>query len=184
MSDTELKPCPFCGGEAYINYESMVDERRIYWAQILCKNCHCRSGGNWNNSYANAEKKELTAWNTRRPMERIVEWLESEKKYAEEKGNRNSPERRCRMSDLISREKLLDDMSKVLADILISSINGGCSFDSLKDKVMDCIKKQPVAYDVQVVIDNLITENIHTTFDLDEHWDKCVEIIKAGGVNE
>lgn len=53
------------------------------------------------------------------------------------------------MSDLISREVLLDDISKVLADILISSIKGGCSFDSLKDKVLDCIKNQPTDYDTE-----------------------------------
>lgn len=76
MSEIKLKPCPFCGGEVYINYETMTDERRIYWAQILCKKCHCRSAGNWSNSYANAEKKEREAWNTRKPMERIVVQLE------------------------------------------------------------------------------------------------------------
>lgn len=76
MSDERLLPCPFCGGEAYINYETMVDERTIYWAQVLCKQCHARSCGSWRNSYTNAEKKEVKAWNTRKPMERIVEQLE------------------------------------------------------------------------------------------------------------
>lgn len=79
MSDIELKPCPFCDGEAYINYETMTDEQRIYWAQILCKKCHCRSAGNWSNSYANAEKKEIEAWNTRKPMESIVAQLKEYK---------------------------------------------------------------------------------------------------------
>lgn len=72
----KLKLCPFCGGEAFINYETMVDDRRIYWAQIICGKCHCRSCGNWSNSYENAEKKEIKAWNTRKPMDRIVERLE------------------------------------------------------------------------------------------------------------
>lgn len=79
MSDERLLPCPFCGGEAYINYDTMVDERRIYWAQVLCKRCHARSCGSWSNSYTNAEKKEVKAWNTRKPMERIVEQLEQQK---------------------------------------------------------------------------------------------------------
>ena len=78
MSEERLLPCPFCGGEAYINYETMVDERTIYWAQVLCKQCHARSCGSWRNSYTNAEKKEVKAWNTRKPIERIISQAEAE----------------------------------------------------------------------------------------------------------
>lgn len=61
----QLKPCPFCGGEAYINYERIPGEGRGYWAQVLCKNCHSRSGGTWAGSYNVAERKEVKSWNGR-----------------------------------------------------------------------------------------------------------------------
>ena len=34
---TELKPCPFCGGEA-------VFGRRIYCAEVYCSKCHATIG--------------------------------------------------------------------------------------------------------------------------------------------
>lgn len=61
----ELKKCPFCGGEAYINYERIPGDRKGYWAQVLCKNCHSRSGGTWTSSYDKAEHKEVALWNRR-----------------------------------------------------------------------------------------------------------------------
>lgn len=93
MSDIKLKPCPFCGGEAYINYETMTDEHKIYWAQVLCKKCHCRSAGNWSDRYASAERKEVKAWNTRKPMERIVAQLENEVNRWQESGKENEDEK-------------------------------------------------------------------------------------------
>lgn len=32
-----LKPCPFCGGEGYINYERIPGEDKGCWAQVICK---------------------------------------------------------------------------------------------------------------------------------------------------
>lgn len=61
----KLKPCPFCGGEGYINYERIPGEDKGCWAQIICNNCHGRSGGTWAGSYNAAEKKEVKAWNRR-----------------------------------------------------------------------------------------------------------------------
>lgn len=43
----ELKPCPFCGGKASMNYERIQGEHKGFWAQIICDNCNGRSGGTW-----------------------------------------------------------------------------------------------------------------------------------------
>ena len=53
----ELKPCPFCGGKAEINYERIPGEDKGY--------CHGRSGGTWAGSYNDAERAEIKAWNRR-----------------------------------------------------------------------------------------------------------------------
>lgn len=85
MSDktSELKRCPFCGGEARLNYERIPGEDKGFWAQIICQECHARSGGIWAGSYNSAERKETKAWNTRKPMDRIVERLEDNKMWSE-----------------------------------------------------------------------------------------------------
>ena len=62
---TELKKCPFCGGEAKLNYERIQGEDKGFWAQVKCKKCCGRSGGTWAGSYNAAERKEMEAWNRR-----------------------------------------------------------------------------------------------------------------------
>lgn len=54
----ELKPCPFCGGKAEINYERIPGEDKGFWAQIICNNCHGRSGGTCTDHIYHSEKKE------------------------------------------------------------------------------------------------------------------------------
>ena len=61
----ELKSCPFCGGKAGVNYERIPGEDKGFWAQIICNNCHGRSGGTWAGSYNAAERTEIKAWNRR-----------------------------------------------------------------------------------------------------------------------
>lgn len=48
-----------------MNYERIQGEHKGFWAQIICNNCHGRSGGIWAGSYNAAEKKEVEAWNRR-----------------------------------------------------------------------------------------------------------------------
>ena len=62
MSDTKLLPCPFCGGKAVIKYHNPL-------VQVFCKSCGCGTG-------ATFEKLAIKAWNTRKPIDRIVEQLE------------------------------------------------------------------------------------------------------------
>lgn len=61
----ELKPCPFCGGKASLNYERIPGENKGFWAQVICNGCNGRSGGTWARSYSAAERIEAKAWNRR-----------------------------------------------------------------------------------------------------------------------
>jgi Lar family restriction alleviation protein len=78
----ELKPCPFCGGEATLyDYE---ESRDIYDKETLgyvdteyftkygvdCEFCGCIVADR------NSEAEAIEAWNTRKPIDNIVEQLE------------------------------------------------------------------------------------------------------------
>ena len=77
MSEIKLLPCPFCGGEVKM-YSTKID------AIQECHDFHCDSC-NMTISYDYTNKQEaIEAWNTRKPMERIVERLEEELKLADE----------------------------------------------------------------------------------------------------
>lgn len=64
---TELKRCPFCGGEAELLQG--VTEIHNY---VMCMHCFCKT------QYYNTKKRAIQTWNTRKPMDRIVERLEEE----------------------------------------------------------------------------------------------------------
>lgn len=63
----ELKPCPFCGGEAFEYYSGSQFE----FCEVVCKECGCRSKGK-------TEAEAIEAWNTRKPIDKVVEALEDE----------------------------------------------------------------------------------------------------------
>lgn len=68
MSDKtsdKLLPCPFCGGEAK-------------WSNALHNYIECKECG-FETIWYDTEAEAITIWNTRKPMERIVERLEAEK---------------------------------------------------------------------------------------------------------
>lgn len=73
MSEIKLKPCPFCGGEATLRKSELAG---LY--HIACFECGCRQDASY--------KKEtvIKAWNTRKPMERIVEQLEADRNELQE----------------------------------------------------------------------------------------------------
>ena len=64
MTD-KLKNCPFCGGEAFEYYSGSQFE----FCEVVCKECGCRSK-------RKTEEEAIEAWNTRKPMDGIVEKLE------------------------------------------------------------------------------------------------------------
>jgi Lar family restriction alleviation protein len=78
MSEIKLLPCPFCGGEAKLNerYREGVANRKMYW--VSCRKCGVKQPYH---SLAGYRKVvgAIKAWNTRKPVERILERLEEEK---------------------------------------------------------------------------------------------------------
>ena len=74
MSKVKLLPCPFCGGKAKIISQNSVEDKYA----IMCTNIWCIA---FDIEPAYLEKFDaIKAWNTRKPMERIAERLETEKK--------------------------------------------------------------------------------------------------------
>lgn len=74
MSDTKLFPCPFCGGEAefimtgYVGiFGSMFNSCQDGY--VICKQCGIKQP-------TLSKIDAIKSWNTRKPMERIVEQLE------------------------------------------------------------------------------------------------------------
>lgn len=70
----ELKPCPFCGGEAAIRYQDVYMSKAVFAHCKVCKarimeryeGKHIRQDGTYNSiSLEDAEKKAVEAWNRR-----------------------------------------------------------------------------------------------------------------------
>lgn len=86
MTD-KLKPCPFCGGKASLyvdkfeNYFTGCEVCDFYLGIEIEHDCELRHG-----FLAKHYSKEsaIEAWNTRKPMDRIVEQLEKWKQEADE----------------------------------------------------------------------------------------------------
>ena len=72
MSEIKLLPCPFCGGEAKLEINREMGGTQY---QVLCTKCPTTVGRYW------FWKKEdaINLWNTRKPIQEIVERLEKEK---------------------------------------------------------------------------------------------------------
>lgn len=68
MNDTKLKPCPFCGGKATLRKSERTE---LY--HVKCFKCGCLQDASYK------AETVINAWNTRKPMDNIVEELESRK---------------------------------------------------------------------------------------------------------
>ena len=67
MSETKLLPCPFCGGEA-----EMIKRKSNfpYIHGVWCIGCKCRT------SFEKSEEIAIEKWNTRKPVDDVLERLE------------------------------------------------------------------------------------------------------------
>lgn len=65
MSEIKLLPCPFCGGE---NIKVLGAETSYYWCR--CMNCLAST------TTEDVEEDAIKAWNTRKPIEKVVKELE------------------------------------------------------------------------------------------------------------
>lgn len=66
MNNTELKPCPFCGGEGQLEYEEVNGFYQKYysWVHVVCKNCYATIG----RTYDDKDRSKMYAiklWNRR-----------------------------------------------------------------------------------------------------------------------
>ena len=59
MAVNDLKPCPFCGGEAYVKTWWGGGTIGRYVNRVQCKKCRCNSG-DWMQ-----KPKAIEAWNRR-----------------------------------------------------------------------------------------------------------------------
>lgn len=78
MSEIKLKSCPFCSNK---DVRLQHRGRNQYGYYVICKNCGCRTPL-YQYQFDSKEKRREEAikqWNTRKPMERIIERLEKEK---------------------------------------------------------------------------------------------------------
>lgn len=74
MSDVKLLPCPFCGGEVKYFRPSHHIEHFVNHHTIYCEHCDFRMEGV-------SALQLMDRWNTRKPMERIVEQLEADERH-------------------------------------------------------------------------------------------------------
>lgn len=69
-SDKRLLPCPFCGSDNVGIWHNYMLRHRF---EVHCYDCH------FGLAQSDTEEKAIKAWNTRKPMERILERLEEMK---------------------------------------------------------------------------------------------------------
>lgn len=78
MQNDKLLPCPFCSNK---DVRLQHRGRTQYGYYVICKNCGCRTPL-YQYQFDSKEKRRedaIKSWNTRKPMERIIEQLEEEK---------------------------------------------------------------------------------------------------------
>lgn len=70
MKQVSLKPCPFCGGKPVLLKHNDEDYYKVF--------CECCGARQW--TFANrTDRDAIKNWNTRKPMDNILEKLEEKK---------------------------------------------------------------------------------------------------------
>ena len=83
MSEIKLLPCPFCGGEASLTKKNriIVEGKTERECHVHCNKCNARAERVLYKSCSTTEMAHELArklWNTRKPMERLINLLEEE----------------------------------------------------------------------------------------------------------
>lgn len=113
MSEVKLLPCPFCGGEVTM-HEDVVDALR-YSYTFQCDNCMIYGVY----QYCNDKDGAIKAWNTRKPMDDIVERLEERTDFLKnctKYGNKNIEQMRESYSTMMMYEvaSLVEDIIDIV----------------------------------------------------------------------
>ena len=81
MREIKLKPCPFCGAEAYTyTCTSLNHGKKVKNWLIHCKECHLNYPNFSIVDCCLTEEEAIKHWNTRKPIERVLGRLEERKK--------------------------------------------------------------------------------------------------------
>lgn len=79
----KIKPCPFCGGEAAIVENTRWDGHVSYKTKCVeCKECRVKTREKTSSGYYGdycTDEEISNLWNTRKPMDAVVERLEEER---------------------------------------------------------------------------------------------------------
>lgn len=59
---TELKPCPFCGGEARLHHGANGINQTSF---VMCDRCRVRNEGTEISTLYSSDEKAIDAWNRR-----------------------------------------------------------------------------------------------------------------------
>lgn len=70
-----LKKCPFCGWEVDVKEQTRFCNDKMYYVE--CRNNLCATMPS--TEFCSSEEEAIKSWNTRTPLERVVERLEKEK---------------------------------------------------------------------------------------------------------
>ncbi len=101
----DLKPCPFCGSEAFATYKT--DDRDIRRHSVHCLGrCGAQMGGSLVTHYS--EESAVNAWNRRAPDGRLTAQL---RECAETLGDDQIDEQRA-MRAYADAMKLLDELKE------------------------------------------------------------------------
>lgn len=114
MSEIKLLPCPFCGGEASLKRDQK-DDFVEYSVGCYNRGCVCAA-----HTYCYYDKEEaIRDWNTRKPMERIIERLEEKTEFLKDYtkyGNKNAKQQEKSYSTMMMYE--VSDLVEDLIDVV------------------------------------------------------------------
>lgn len=78
-----LKKCPFCGGDnVSLWYNRSISPLIPSTCEVHCYDCH------FGLAPSKTKEEAIKAWNNRKPLERVIEMLETEGKLADEERDR------------------------------------------------------------------------------------------------